>query len=99
MKNIVVIGGGFAGLWSAASAARVADELNEAVKITLLNLDDQHSIRVRNYEDDLEATLVPLRPVLDPIGVALLVGEATGINTDKHTVQVGVADQGLRQLS
>jgi len=99
VKNIVVIGGGFAGLWSAASAARVADELNEAVKITLLNLDDQHSIRVRNYEDDLEATLVPLRPVLDPIGVALLVGEATGINTDKHTVQVGVPDQGLRQLS
>ena len=99
MKNIVVIGGGFAGLWSAASAARAADEINEAVSITLGNRGDQHSIRVRNYEDDLAATLVPLRAVLDPIGVELLVGEVTGIDTGKHTVQVGVSDQGKRQLS
>lgn len=98
MKNILVIGGGFAGLWSAASAARVADELNEPVKITLVNRDDQHSIRVRNYEDDLAATLVPLRPVLDPIGVDLVVGEVTRIDTASHQVQVDSACQGQLQL-
>ncbi|MDM0033454.1 FAD-dependent oxidoreductase [Variovorax sp. J22P271] len=92
MKDIVVIGGGFAGLWSAASAARVADELDRPVRITLVNRDDQHSIRVRNYEDDLGATLVPLRSVLDPIGVALVVGDVVDIDTESRVV--GVDTQG-----
>ncbi|OZI18765.1 proton-conducting membrane transporter [Bordetella genomosp. 9] len=95
MQRILVIGGGFAGLWSAAGAARTADRLGKAPHITLVNLDDQHSIRVRNYEDDLEPTRVPLRSVLEPIGVDLLVGEAIRIDTEQRSVQVrtGQGDQ------
>lgn len=89
MKNIVVIGGGFAGLWSAVAAARQADRLQQPVQITLINRDDQHSVRVRNYEDDLAETRVPLPSVLDPIGVALAVGNVTGIDTAQRSVQVG----------
>jgi NADH dehydrogenase len=91
VKNILVVGGGFAGLWSAAAAARAAEEIAAPVRITLVNRDDQHSIRVRNYEDDLRQTRVPLRSVLDPIGVALVVGEVTGIDAARRSVRVAAS--------
>ncbi|MEN7531383.1 FAD-dependent oxidoreductase [Cupriavidus sp. DL-D2] len=88
MKEIVVVGGGFAGLWAAAGAARMAETLGKAVHITLVNRDAQHSIRVRNYEDDLAATLVPLREVLDPIGVTLQIGNVVDIDTHGKSVRI-----------
>ncbi|RZT31326.1 NAD(P)/FAD-dependent oxidoreductase [Cupriavidus agavae] len=88
MKTIVVVGGGFAGLWAAAAAVRMAESLDRPVQVTLVNRDDQHSIRVRNYEEDLAATLVPLREVLDPIGVALQVGNVTDIDARARTVKI-----------
>ncbi|WP_448140326.1 NAD(P)/FAD-dependent oxidoreductase [Sphingopyxis fribergensis] len=81
MKQIVIVGGGFAGLWSAVSAARRLEELGQTAQITLVNLDQYHSIRVRNYEADLSDTLIELSEILDPIGVNLLVGRVTGIDT------------------
>lgn len=93
VKNIVVIGGGFAGLWAAVAAARMADQLDKPVQITLVNRDDQHSIRVRNYEADLAPTLVPLHEVLDPIGVALVVGNVADIDTRQRLVRVDTAGQ------
>jgi NADH dehydrogenase len=53
--RIVVLGGGFAGLWSAVGAARALDELGarpDAVELTLINRDAYHVIRVGNYEPD-----------------------------------------------
>jgi NADH dehydrogenase len=49
VKRILVLGGGFAGLWSAVGAARKLDELNQtpdAVELTLINRDAFHNIRV-----------------------------------------------------
>ncbi len=56
-QKIVVLGGGFAGLWSAVGAARKLDELGRTneVEITLVNRDAFHGIRVRNYEARLLA--------------------------------------------
>lgn len=88
MKRILVIGGGFAGLWSAVSAARRADEIGADVEIMLINKDANHGIRVRNYEDDLADTLVPLHQVLDPIGVKLVIGDVIDINAAQHSVTV-----------
>ena len=53
VKRILVLGGGFARLWSAVGAARKLDELGcgpEAVQVTLVNRAGFHNIRVRNYE-------------------------------------------------
>jgi NADH dehydrogenase len=89
MKRIVVIGGGFAGLWAAAAAARRLDELAlpaDAVKITLVNRDPWHVIRVRAYEQDLGDTRVALTDVLDPIGVELAIGEVSAIDAATRTV-------------
>jgi NADH dehydrogenase len=70
--RIVVLGAGFAGLWSAVGAARALDEFGidrEAVQVTVVNRDQWHAIRVRNYEPDLSSVRVALDEVLEPIGV------------------------------
>jgi NADH:ubiquinone reductase (H+-translocating) len=93
-KQIVVLGGGFAGLWAAVGAARKLDELGhglEASEVTLVNRDGYHCIRVRNYEADLSAVRVPLDDVLDPIGVRRLEGEVVGIDPTEQTVTVASA--------
>ena len=89
MKRILVLGAGFAGLWSAAGAARKRDELGIAtddVEIAVVNRNAWHSIRVRNYEADLAGTRVPLADVLDPIGVKIIKGEVTDIDVSQRRV-------------
>jgi len=83
MKQIVVIGGGFAGLWSAVGAARKLDELHlpsREVQVTLINRDAYHAIRVRNYEHDLSDVRVPLDQVLTPVGIRRIEGTVTAID-------------------
>ena len=56
MARILVLGAGFAGLWSAVGAARALDEFRigrDDVQVTVVNRDAWHAIRVRNYEPDL----------------------------------------------
>lgn len=93
-KQIVVLGGGFAGLWSAVGAARKLDELGhgpEAVEVILVNRDGYHCIRVRNYEAELSAIRVPLDDVLSPASVRRLEGEVAGIDLTEQTVAVATA--------
>jgi NADH dehydrogenase len=93
-KRILVLGGGFAGLWSAVGAARKLDELGlgpEAVEVTLVNRDAFHSIRVRNYEADLTPVRVPLDDVLEPAGVRRVEEEVAGIDLAEQAVRVTTA--------
>jgi NADH dehydrogenase len=93
-KRILVLGGGFAGLWSAVGAARKLDELGcgpDAVEVALVNRDAFHNIRVRNYEADLTSVRVPLDDVLRPIGVGRVEGEAAGIDLAGQAVTVTTA--------
>ncbi|WP_225031499.1 NAD(P)/FAD-dependent oxidoreductase [Paraburkholderia sp. XV] len=88
-KRIVVIGAGFAGLWSALGAARKLDELRvpaDQVEVVVINSTPYHSIRVRNYEQPLDATLVPLADVLDPAGVRRLQGMVRSIDLPDRRV-------------
>ena len=90
-KRILVLGGGFAGLWSAVGAARKLDELGQgpdAVEVSLVNRDAFHSIRVRNYEADLTSIRVPLDDVLGPVGVRRVEGEVADIDLTEQTVSV-----------
>ena len=73
-KRILVLGGGFAGLWSALAAARAREALGADLEIVLLSDTEWHSIRVRNYEADLSDTRVALDSVLGPVGVRRLQG-------------------------
>jgi NADH:quinone reductase (non-electrogenic) len=89
VERIVVLGAGFAGLWSAIGAARKLDELGigpERVEVTVIDRNAWHSIRVRNYESDLSETRVLLDEVLRPIGVGHVEAEVSDIDFARRRV-------------
>lgn len=91
MQRILVLGGGFAGLWSAVGAARKLDELgigSDQVEVTLVNRDAYHNIRVRNYETDLSQVRVPLDEVLQPVGITRVEGDVVDIHHSEQIVDV-----------
>lgn len=99
MGRILVLGAGFAGLWSAVGAARALDEFRisrNEVQVTVVNRDAWHAIRVRNYEADLGQVRVALEDVLEPIGVEWITGEVAGIDLAHR--QVACAIRGTRHL-
>ncbi len=87
--RILVLGAGFAGLWSAVGAARALDEFGigrDAVRVTLVNRDTWHAIRVRNYEPDLRKIRVPLNHVIEPVGIEQVIGEVVDIDFGRRAV-------------
>jgi NADH dehydrogenase len=89
LQRILVLGAGFSGLWSAIGAARKLDELGigpDQIEIVVINRTAWHSIRVRNYEANLEETRVPLTDVLDPVGVKHIAAEVTAIDVTARTI-------------
>lgn len=91
MKRIVVLGGGFAGLWSAVGAARKLDELgiqSDRIEVVLVDRTDWHAIRVRNYETDLADVRVRFDEILRPIGVRRVRGEVKDIDIDQRRIAV-----------
>lgn len=97
MQRILILGAGFAGLWAAVAAARKlaqASAPDKAAEIEILVVNERpfHSIRVRNYEADLEVTKVALADIFEPIGVRWLVGRISHIDTAARQVGVVTAD-------
>lgn len=88
MKKIVIIGGGFAGLWAAFSAVRAIKMygLENKVEVLLINKDKYHGLRPRFYEYDLESTRISLEKYLHPLGINLILGEVTDINHLNQTI-------------
>lgn len=88
--KLLVIGGGFAGLWAAAAAARLRDlaGAEDRLDIALVAPDPFHTVRVRCYETDLAGVRVPLDDVLGPIGVERIAGRAERIDPAGRTVSV-----------
>ncbi|MGW3727927.1 NAD(P)/FAD-dependent oxidoreductase, partial [Streptomyces sp. NPDC000851] len=87
MKDVLIIGGGFAGVWSAAGVVRAAREAGSAgdeLRVTLVSGGDDLVIRPRLYEDAPEGMRVALDRVLGPIGVRRITATVTGIDTEAH---------------
>jgi NADH dehydrogenase len=71
MKHIVIVGGGFAGLWGAMAAVRQLDDAGRAadVRLSLVSRDRHLTIRPRLHEAHPgEHMRVPLAGVLGPSG-------------------------------
>jgi NADH:ubiquinone reductase (H+-translocating) len=101
-RRILVLGGGFAGLWAALGAARQREQLGipaDRLEITLVNRDAWHSIRVRNYEADLTGIRVPLDSVLGPAGVRRLEGEVVDLSPTEQTVTLTSSHGGSQVVS
>ncbi|GAA3717130.1 NAD(P)/FAD-dependent oxidoreductase [Nonomuraea antimicrobica] len=89
MSRILIIGGGFAGVWSAAAAARLRREAGASdtdLSITVISPGDDLVIRPRLYERDPDRKRLPLDRILGPIGVDRLAATVTGIDTGRQTV-------------
>jgi NADH:ubiquinone reductase (H+-translocating) len=100
MKRIIVVGGGFAGMWAALAAARKLELSGVGpgdVDITLINRDGYHCIRPRLYESELTNARIPLAPVLEPAGVNLLEGRVQSIDGNRQIVDVAT-DAGAQKM-
>jgi NADH dehydrogenase len=80
----VIIGGGFAGVWSAAGAALARGDAD--LRITLIAPNEQLVLRPRLYEPEPERATVGLSRVLDPIGVEHVRASVSTIDTDRRVV-------------
>jgi NADH dehydrogenase len=83
-KRIVIVGGGFAGVWAAIGASRMLRHSGAETKvgITLISPDDALVIRPRLYESDLSGVRVPLSRVLSPLGIDHRRAMVEGIDAD-----------------
>lgn len=88
MLKLIILGGGFAGLWAAMSAAgelhRTGD--NE-IQISLINKDGFLVNRPRLYEKISDDMRVPLQPLLAKIGVQFVQAEVHQINPDTASIR------------
>lgn len=86
-KQILIVGAGFAGMWAALSAARLADKHdNQAIDITVIAPQPELRVRPRFYENHVETLVSPLQPLFDVTGVTFLRGRVSEIHTDAHSV-------------
>jgi NADH:ubiquinone reductase (H+-translocating) len=96
MKRLVIVGGGFAGVWAALAAAQQRADARPAdadATITLINRDPWLTIRPRLYEAALEDVRVPLAAVLDPVGVELVQADVRLIDTEARRLTLDGAEQ------
>jgi NADH:quinone reductase (non-electrogenic) len=86
MNGVLVIGGGFAGVWSAAAGVLAAGDTD--LPVTLVSQGHDLVIRPRLYQTDPARMRVPLDRILGPIGVRRVAATVTGIDTAAHRVRV-----------
>src|SRR5436190_8156100 len=101
MPSIMIVGGGFAGVWAALAAAALRHmrrARSRDISIHVVSRDPWLTIRPRLYESSLDHVRVPLDEVLAPAGVEFIRGDVTRIDTAGRLVVVADAGR-ARALS
>jgi NADH dehydrogenase len=91
MKELVIVGGGFAGVWAALGAVRAQRQIAPDapdVAVTLVSRDRWLTIRPRLYEASLDDVRVPLDAVLGPAGVARMEGDVRRIDPSTREITI-----------
>jgi NADH dehydrogenase len=88
MHEILILGGGFAGLMAALNAADENDRHGGNVSITMVSSSPYLTIRPRLYERDPETLRTPLAPTLGPAGIGFVEAVARTIDTEGHIVHI-----------
>lgn len=88
-QRILIIGAGFAGMWSALSAARLLDQAkkDKAVEVALIAPEPVLHVRPRFYEANPTAMQAPLKDVFEAAGVKYIQGSVQHIRPVKHEVE------------
>jgi NADH:ubiquinone reductase (H+-translocating) len=99
MKRILVVGAGFAGMWSALSAARlVHEQRKDNVEIVLIAPEPHLHIRPRLYEENAASMKAPLTDIFRETGVKFIQGTVDRIHADRNAVEVVTMDQSKTTL-
>ncbi|WP_061291546.1 NAD(P)/FAD-dependent oxidoreductase [Azotobacter vinelandii] len=86
-QTILIIGSGFAGLWSALSAVRLLDQHDRTdVRVTLLAPQAELRIRPRFYEPNVHGMRAPLLDLFAVTGIRFVQGLALNIDAEGRKV-------------
>ncbi|MEV4174740.1 FAD-dependent oxidoreductase [Nonomuraea sp. NPDC049709] len=96
MAHVVIIGGGFAGVWSAAGAALACGDAD--LRITLIAPNTHLVLRPRLYEPEPDLAKVQLSRILEPIGVEHLRASVSTIDTGRRVVVADGREIGYDRL-
>lgn len=99
-KELLIIGGGFAGFWSAVSAIRQSRELGmeDSLSVTVINPDPYLTIRPRLYEVSLKGLRIKLSQYLQPHGVKVLIGKVEIIQPEIQSLLLSTTE-GMRKMA
>jgi NADH dehydrogenase len=89
--RLVIVGGGFAGVWAAIAAAEERARhpaRRTALEILLVSRDPWLTIRPRLYERSLDGVRVPIDSVLGARGVHRIEGDVESIASSEHRLVV-----------
>ncbi len=97
MRRILIVGAGFAGMWSALGAARVLDAAAQTdVEIALIAPEPYLHIRPRFYEavlsDAPSDVKAPLAELFDAVGVRFIGGTVEHIRCDANEIDAIASD-------
>jgi NADH dehydrogenase len=99
-SNILIIGAGFAGVWSALSAARLLDQAQrDDLSISVLAPQPELRIRPRFYEADVHSLKAPVGELFDAVGVRFIAGNAEAIDADSRSVSYTDENGETRQIA
>jgi len=88
MNNILIIGAGFAGMWSALSAVRQLDLHGRTdVEVTLLAPKAELHVRPRFYEPEVHTMAAPLHELFEAVNVRFVQGTAFHIDESARQVR------------
>lgn len=99
MSDILVIGGGFAGMWAALTAAREIIANGGTQTVALVSREPWLTIRPRLYEKDPAQMRAPLEPALQALGVRFEQGNVESIDIRSGKVRVRRADGSSEDLA
>lgn len=87
-RRIVVVGGGYSGLWAAANAQDVARECGSPLSIMLVSKDGYLEHRPRLYEKNPDMLRVAVGDLVESLGIRLVIGVATLIDSREKIITV-----------
>jgi NADH dehydrogenase len=91
MRRIVIVGAGFAGVWSALSAARLLDRHGVSqgdVEVTVVAPRPSLDLRPRFYEPNVATMTSPVGPLFEAVGVAFVEGTVEAVDPAARTVSI-----------
>lgn len=86
-QRILIIGSGFAGMWSAISAARLAwINHSNSLEVILLSPQPELQVRPRFYQENITSLVAPLQPLFSALQIKYLEGYAERFDEKKKIV-------------